>query len=385
MESHRCSTWRDSLRDAAVSEAKARLLTEPKCTVTESPAVACSTVVSASSHWHGLARLPTDLLAGILRFIDQPSVIPNILCVSREFTSHRTVLLSAVLRSRSTGRHALYCAARRGQRASVEAMLTIVRDWAHDDECTLDMDAAFRVACENGHEDIALLILDEDHPACSLSPEVLDSTFTAACEHGRTGVVQLLLQDTRGRVDPGRSENNALALASQNGHILILSILLANRQIDPSSRQDCVMASHGLRFGFDVALRLGSMKGQAEAVALLLQDGRADPAAVNQRALLLASYNGHDAVLKVLLCDVRCDPCADNDAALSLASKNGHLESVRVLLDDGRCDPTARDYAAVKWASKNHHSEVVHLLLRDPRLAMFRESGNLDGHQVSML
>jgi ankyrin repeat protein len=315
-----------------------------------------------------LACLPSDLLVSILKFIDRLSTVPRILQVSREFKSHRNVLLNAVLRS--TGSHALYCAARSGKRASVETMLAIVRQWAHAEVNSLDIDPAFRIACENGHADIAALILNEGHATFSLSPEVLDSAFTAGCEHGRSGVVQLLLHD--GRVDPGRSENNALALASQNGHVAIVRELLANRRCDPSFRSDCVMASHGLRFGLDVALRLGSMKGQAEAVAVLLQDGRADPAAVNQRALLLASYYGHDAVLQVLLRDARCDPRADNDAALGLASKNGHLESVRVLLTDGRCDPTARDCAAVKLASKNHHSSVVHLLLQDPRLAMLQ-------------
>jgi hypothetical protein len=114
-------------------------------------------------------------------------------------------------------------------------------------------------------------------------------------------------------------------------------------------------------------LREASARGRVDVVALLLRDGRADPAAgashssrfslPSSACLILASKNGHAEVVSLLLQDTRADPaaggildgdCIESSACLVLASQyskadsaDSHAKIVSLLLHDGRADPSA--------------------------------------------
>eukprot|EP01102_Stenamoeba_stenopodia_P015850 TRINITY_DN5474_c0_g1_i1.p1 TRINITY_DN5474_c0_g1~~TRINITY_DN5474_c0_g1_i1.p1 ORF type:complete len:395 (+),score=57.12 TRINITY_DN5474_c0_g1_i1:114-1298(+) len=108
--------------------------------------------------------------------------------------------------------------------------------------------------------------------------------------------------------------------------------------------------------------------GRASLVALLLEDGRADPGARDDWAIRWASRNGHSDVVKLLLKDKRCDPAAKSNYAVRWACENGHVDIVKLLLADDRVNPSDQNNSALLWASLNCHIEVVSLLLSCPRV-----------------
>ncbi len=127
--------------------------------------------------------------------------------------------------------------------------------------------------------------------------------------------------------------NDALQIASQNGHLEIVRLLL------PYSNN------------YNEALRLASQNGHTEIVELLL------PRSDNyNEALQSASYYGHLEIVKLLL--PISDPMVDNSFALRMASEKGHTKIVELLL------PRSDNYnAALIWASKFGHLEIFKLLL----------------------
>jgi ankyrin repeat protein len=153
-----------------------------------------------------------------------------------------------------------------------------------------------------------------------------DNPISCASSRGFTEIVQLLLND--GRADPTDDSNYALYIASKNGHIEVVRLLLqwssGTKRVDPTADDNC--------------------------------------------AIRIASENGHIEIVLLLLQDPRVDPSADGNQAIRYASENGHVEVVRLLLEDPRVDPSVRDNYAIMMASKNGHVDVVQLLLQDPRV-----------------
>jgi ankyrin repeat protein len=54
-----------------------------------------------------------------------------------------------------------------------------------------------------------------------------------ASENGHLEIVQLLLADDR--VDPSANDNYPIRIALENGHLQIVQLLLADRRVDPSA------------------------------------------------------------------------------------------------------------------------------------------------------
>ena len=81
---------------------------------------------------------------------------------------------------------------------------------------------------------------------------------------------------------------------------------------------------------------MSSQNGHLEVVKLLLADSRVDPAYDDNYAIGMSSENGHLEVVKLLLPDKRVDPTADDNYAIRLASENGHIEVVKLLSSDKR-------------------------------------------------
>uniref|UniRef100_A0A6C0JR58 Ankyrin repeat protein n=1 Tax=viral metagenome TaxID=1070528 RepID=A0A6C0JR58_9ZZZZ len=174
-----------------------------------------------------------------------------------------------------------------------------------------------------------------------------------AASSGHVEVVKVLLTDPR--VDPSAINNYAIRYASENGHAEIVRLLLADSRVDPSAYNN-------------EAIRVASQHGQTEIVNLLLTDPRVDPSDSDNEAIRGASENGHTDVVKVLLADPRVDPATEKNESIQLASQNGHVNVVQLLLADPRVDPSDNNNEAIVLASANGHTDVVRLLLEDPRV-----------------
>ena len=168
--------------------------------------------------------------------------------------------------------------------------------------------------------------------------------LNVASEDGHLAIVELLLAHGADVHAKNQEDETALEFASENGHAAVVEVLLAH--------------------GADVhannwALRVASGNGHVAVVEILLAHG-ADVHANNDEALRSASENGHPAVVEVLLAH-GADVHAGDDWALWNASNRGHLEVVEVLLAHG-ANVHASDDAALRVASREGHTAVVEVL-----------------------
>ena len=109
-------------------------------------------------------------------------------------------------------------------------------------------------------------------------------------------------------------------------------------------------------------------KNDSTMVQKLLEDGRADPTALDNSAIRLSARNGYDKVVKLLLDwvgpnGIRVDPAALHNSAIQSSARNGHDKVVKLLLEDGRADPAEEDNYAIQAGAEHGHDKVVQLLL----------------------
>lgn len=150
-------------------------------------------------------------------------------------------------------------------------------------------------------------------------------------------------------IDPSVNNNEAIMIASENGHVDVVRALLENDKVNPSS------SDYG-------ALEAASRKGQVDVVRVLLADDRVDPSVRRPWALHEASRKGQVDVVRVLLEDGRVDPSVENNFPLVLASKHGHEDVVKILLEDPRIDPTVGFEDALYFANKFGHWNIEKIL-----------------------
>jgi len=93
-------------------------------------------------------------------------------------------------------------------------------------------------------------------------------------------------------VNVARSDNHALGLAAQYGHIDILKLLLKDKRVDPSGDNNW-------------AIRFASENGKYESVKLLLKDKRVDPSACSNDAISYALKRKHLVIVDLLWSDKR--------------------------------------------------------------------------------
>jgi hypothetical protein len=127
--------------------------------------------------------------------------------------------------------------------------------------------------------------------------------------------------------------------------------LLADPQVVPSE------------FAFQEACH----RGYTRVVSLLLKDGRVNPGADNNKALMYAVQFKRTEVVRLLLSDPRVDPAADGNKALKYAIQfSRHPETVQLLLSDPRVNPVDHYHLALVFGNR----EILNLLDNDLRIAM---------------
>ena len=236
---------------------------------------------------------------------------------------------------------------------------------------------AFMQACADGHDPLALRLLQLRHLSKSNGDAIIHrknihgmTTLMQASESGNPKVVKMLLVALQLRLKNIKPEtlaaNNvdipsqlnradnprgytALLLASEHGHTEVINLLLSTLR---NANADIPTSINQTDYQGNTALIRAAENGNAEVVQLLLktlQSANADiPASINHTdhqantALIKASENGHTEVVNLLLSTLKSAhadiPTSINladdqgNTALIKASKNGHVEVVNQLL-----------------------------------------------------
>jgi hypothetical protein len=94
-----------------------------------------------------------------------------------------------------------------------------------------------------------------------------------------------------------------------------------------------------------------------------------DLSAFNSIALIKAFEFSKPEVVRLLLEDGRAGPAANESESIRIAARSPgcSLEVVGLLLDDGRADPNANNYEAAKWACWNADTSLCNFLFVDDR------------------
>ena len=176
------------------------------------------------------------------------------------------------------------------------------------------------------------------------------SRLVRASSVGNVDEVSLALRNGA-NVDRRSDGETALTVASRNGHVECVRLLLDKADVDRASNT----------YGW-TALMLASRHGHVECVRALLDKADVDRTdKYGNTALMIASQNGHVECVRLLL-----DKAEVNRAdkyrmtALMFASHHGHVDCVCALLEAGATDDDGR---AMIPASQEGHVAVLELLI----------------------
>lgn len=192
------------------------------------------------------------------------------------------------------------------------------KNWVHSVRALLVSGAApdsdaIAEGCRHDSVDAVALLLPWANKYC----------FKRACSFRAINTVRLLLTDPRIRPSYAPMQNVA-----RNHDTGMLHMLLAY----PSVKLAGTIVA---------AARIGN----ANAVRMLLADGRVHPGACGNKAIRQACKHGHVAVVRLLLSDPRVDASDYDNQALRRAMKRDMVDIVRLLLTDGRTTAYGHDFA----------------------------------------
>jgi Ankyrin repeats (3 copies) len=135
--------------------------------------------------------------------------------------------------------------------------------------------------------------------------------FILACQVGDTKTVKSLLT----KVDPSDNNNKAIRLASENGHVEVVCLLLTDQRVDPSDHHN-------------YAIRVACKKNYIDVVRLLLTDPRVDPTAFRNIVIRRASERGCVEIAKLLMADWRVNPNGEKEIRIEVGDDDENYELI---------------------------------------------------------
>nr|XP_061826937.1 ankyrin repeat domain-containing protein 50 [Nerophis lumbriciformis]XP_061826939.1 ankyrin repeat domain-containing protein 50 [Nerophis lumbriciformis] len=230
-------------------------------------------------------------------------------------------------------------------------------------------------ACEETHNMQRKLVKERGLSVNKLNSVDRQTLLATGALEGSANVVQLLL--TRG-ADPLISDNQgqtALTLASRQGHISVLHVLLDWARVQDAGTV-VKMMEHADNDGW-TALRSAAWGGHSQAIKLLLDAGAEVDGcdAEGRTALRAAAWGGHEETVLILLDRGAQVNKADRKGRTPLiaAAYMGHHEAVEVLLDhnaevdlpdgDGRTALSVAALCVPTAAGVKGYCQVANLLL----------------------
>jgi ankyrin repeat protein len=289
------------------------------------------------------------------------------------------------------GRTAISHCAELGTKADLEYLL---QHGASADITQIGGKSPLSWAAQNGHVDVAQLILNTGYIDINRLDSSCRSALAWAAENCREAMVKLLL-DSGAAVDAGlQSCVTPLLLAAEHGHEEVAKLLL-EKGADTEAKTDAgltplLLASRSQHVELvklllvkeaqketqddqgRTPLSLAAEYGHEEVVKVLLEWGADVEAKISstKAPLLLAAQNGHENVVRLLLrkgADIEVKRWLSDGTPLSLATNNGHENVVRLLIQDG-ANIDAKgvlDQTPLSFAAENGHEDLVKLLLEN--------------------
>ncbi|KAM3448026.1 hypothetical protein MY3296_008167 [Beauveria thailandica] len=217
-------------------------------------------------------------------------------------------------------------------------------------------------AAVDGSQGTTRLLLDyEDRQLVSYSPATHQAAFTAAVENGHMDVARMLLQRRNVSIHaPNRYQETALESAADKGKADLVEFLLSQGALRDNKRPG------------EEALIKAASRGHLETVKILCRKGNVS---VNARresgdsALILAAdsdYNATTLELAEFLLENGADPdpVGHQDGLLHRACVRGKLDFVKLLLKH-KADPTiiGAGYCPLQYALRYDNPETVNVLL----------------------
>lgn len=155
-------------------------------------------------------------------------------------------------------------------------------------------------------------------------------------------------------------KHELLLLSCKNNKINMLSVLLNNKDVDPS-------------FGESECIYRACYYGNTQIVKMLLDDGRSDPSYKYNRSIICACNSGYTEIVKLLLLDSRVDPGIDHNNPILRACIHNHTEVIKLLLLSDKvnpfdgcpycCHPYDGEYSTILYLLKNNNKEMVNILI----------------------
>lgn len=210
-----------------------------------------------------------------------------------------------------------------------------------------NQNTGFINACGNGHLDIVELLIND----IRVDPTALDnSALIDACREGYFDIVKVLLQD--GRVDPTVDDNVAFIIACGKGRLNIVKLLM-EYGVDPyTNNNDAIVVACRFKRWDIVELFLKDKYEQMDE-EITVEDLMRNIDAVNLFGLQLSSKEYMNMFIK--------------------ACKLGNIDIVQLFIRDGKCDPSANGNLALITAYKNGHFDIIRLLVKDTRVFQYDE------------
>lgn len=162
---------------------------------------------------------------------------------------------------------------------------------------------AIRSAASDGHIKVVMMLLEDER----VNPAATDNdAIRKAARYGCDEVVSVLLADKR--INPAAGCNDAIRAASRNGHSKIVAMLLEDERVNPSDNDDEAIVSasccdRDYDAEFLMCNRINPISGKRDVnqlkvqnaridvVKMLLSDRRVNPSAKDNYALKNARSN----------------------------------------------------------------------------------------------